>query len=122
LVKEESIELELSRTRLPRKSLSQFILTKASKIFAILVYIKMAKYIEEFWIEDLSDEVLPVAIPGVAALVLSVFISWDYDNVSDFYESQWLFLEPILRKKSLSTNLMMRALCRLPQSILLVKR
>ena len=97
LVTEESIELELSHTRLPRKSRKRFILpfilSKASKIFAILVYIKMAEYIEEFWIEGLSDEVLPVAIPGVAALELSVFNSWDYDN-----DSQLLFLARIFTK------------------------
>jgi hypothetical protein len=75
------------------------ILSKASKIFAILVYIEMAKYIEKFWIDDLSDEILPVVIPGIPALELSVFNSWDYDNVSDFYESQWLFLAPFFTKE-----------------------
>jgi hypothetical protein len=53
LVTEESIELELSHTRLPRKSLSQFVLSKALKSFAILVSIKIAEYIAEFWIEGL---------------------------------------------------------------------
>jgi hypothetical protein len=99
LVTEESIELELSHTRLPRKSLPQFVLSKASKIFAIQVYIRMVEYIEKFWIEGLSDEVLPVGIRGVAPLELSVFNSWDYHNVSDFYESQWLVQAPILRKE-----------------------
>jgi hypothetical protein len=103
LITEESIKLELSHTRLLPQSLSRFILpfilSKASKIFAILVYIKKTENIEDFWFRGLSDEVLPVAIPGLAALELSVFNSWDFDNVSDFYEAQWLFLAPIFTKE-----------------------
>jgi hypothetical protein len=98
LITEGSIELELSNIGSAHKFLSQYILSKASKIFAILVYIKMTKYIAEFCKRGLSDDILPVPVPGFAA-DLSVFKDWDYDNVSDFYESQWLFLAPVFTKQ-----------------------
>jgi len=93
LITKETIGLELSRVEKASEELSRYILSRASKVFAILVYTKMASSIEDLLIAGFSDNSLPVTIQG-----LEDATPWSYDDISLFCDSQWMFLAPIFTK------------------------
>ncbi len=106
LLTEEAIKHELSLIGKRSEELSHYIVSEASKVFAILVYIDMASFIEEFYQKGISDTLLPMDFKGLNnddSIALSVgsvqqskaFTSWKYVQISSFSDSQWIFLAPI---------------------------
>ena len=93
LITKETIDLELSRVGKASEVLSRHILSRASKVFAILVYTKMASSTEDLLTAGLSDDSLPVTIQG-----LEDTTPWSYDDMSLFCDSQWMFLAPVFTK------------------------
>lgn len=126
LITAESIEVELLRTgcitttqsRTEVQGLVDFILSRAKKCFATLVFIKRVPEIKTFHQNSLTDEQLPVAFefvegkcipsvldkarshPDVELLSTCFQHPWDRQDREAFAEKQWLFLVPVFTEEN----------------------
>lgn len=93
----DSVSRRLSECNIPPESLEEtlnFVLTKATKIFAILVRIEQEVLMLEFIENETLDDKLPLESP-VEGLELN----------AKFFEKQWEFLAPVFTQRSVALNL-----------------
>ncbi|RSL53974.1 hypothetical protein CEP51_014790 [Fusarium floridanum] len=76
--------------------LVDFILNKASKIFAILITMRQPESILTFYKNDFGQERLPVEPISVEKMLEGD--GWESDSISDFCDKQWWFTSPTFTK------------------------
>jgi hypothetical protein len=80
----------------PPPNLVDFILNKASKIFAILIAMRQPESILTFYKNDFGQENLPVESGCVEQMLKGD--GWESDSISDFCDKQWWFTSPTFTK------------------------